>query len=112
MSVVTQPSFDQRLGQERRRENQRNRNYWHSDRGFNYNHYVDNSGFHWYGWYRGDQYFWTRNHNGRWWWYDADYDRWCYYQDSNWYWQDPYRQDDVYVYDNDSYISLNFSFGN
>ena len=112
MSVVNRSSFSQRLDQERQGESQRNHNYWHTDNGFYYNHYIDDWGYHWYGWYRGNHYFWTRNYNGRWWWYDPDYERWCYYQDNNWYWQDPDRQDETYVYDNDSYISLNFNFHN
>ncbi len=112
MSVVIQPSFNLRLDDERRGENQRDHYYWHTDNGFYYNHFIDDWGYHWYGWYRGDQYFWTRHFNGRWWWYDPDYDRWCYYQDSNWYWQDPSQQDAIYVYDNDNYISLDFNFHN
>ena len=112
MSVVIQPSFSLRLDQERSGENQRNRNYWHTDNGFYYNHYIDDWGYHWYGWYRENQYFWTRFYNSRWWWYDPDYDRWCYYQDNNWYWQDPDQQGAIYVYDNESYISLDFNFHN
>ena len=112
MSVVIQPSFSVRLDQERSGENQRDRNYWHSDNGFYYNHYIDDWGYHWYGWFRGNQYFWTRYYNRRWWWYDPDYDRWCYYQNNNWYWQDPTQQGEIYVYDNDSYISLDFNFQN
>jgi hypothetical protein len=77
--------------------------YWHHDNnGFDYCHYRDNWGYHWYGWYVGDRRFWTRYYADRWWFYDNDFDRWCYWNGGAWWWQDP--QGAVYLYDNETYV--------
>ena len=107
MAIVNRPAYMQQLNRENTNETQRNRTYWHADNGFNYTHYIDNSGYHWYGWYTGDQYFWTRNYEGRWWWYDSGYNRWCFYNNNYWWWQDPYHVGDLYCYADDSYIPAN-----
>jgi hypothetical protein len=88
-------------------ETQTNHYYWHQGDGFNYCHYNDSSGYHWWGWYQGGQCFWTRNYAGRWWWYDQDYNRWCFWNDNYWWWQDPYHMGDLYCYDNDGYVPCN-----
>jgi hypothetical protein len=90
-----------------RSENKTGQYYWHKDSGFDYCHYVDHHGYHWYGWYAGNKFFWNRNFNGRWWWYDSDYDRWSFWNDGFWWWQDPYHVGDLYCYDNDDYIPCN-----
>jgi hypothetical protein len=107
MSRVGRPEYMSRLEHANREESERGRYYWHRDDGFNYGHYVDNTGFHWYGWYVGDQYFWTRNYAGRWWWYDQGYGRWCFWNDNFWWWQDPNHVGDLYCYNDDSYIPVN-----
>ncbi len=107
MSAVNRPEYMQRIDRENAAENQRGRYYWHTDSGFSYSHYIDNSGYHWYGWYAGDQFFWTRNYDGRWWWYDSGFNRWCFYNDDYWWWQDPYHVGELYCYDDDSYIPAN-----
>jgi len=107
MSRVGRPEYMNRLQFANREESERGRYYWHRDEGFNYGHYVDNTGFHWYGWYVGDQYFWTRNYSGRWWWYDEGYGRWCFWNDNFWWWQDPNHVGDLYCYNNDVYIPVN-----
>jgi len=84
-----------------------NHYYWHQDQGFNFCHYIDPTGYHWWGWYSGDQFFWTRHFHSRWWWYDSDYDRWCFWNNGNWWWQDPYHLGDLYCYNNDTYIPTN-----
>ncbi len=107
MSAVNRPEYMQKIDRENQTETQRGRYYWHTDGGFSYSHYIDNSGYHWYGWYAGDQFFWTRNYDGRWWWYDNGFNRWCFYNDDYWWWQDPYHVGELYVYDDDSYIPAN-----
>jgi hypothetical protein len=107
MTAVNRPEYMQRIDRENLTETQRGRYYWHTDGGFSYSHYIDNSGYHWYGWYAGDQFFWTRNYDGRWWWYDEAYNRWNFYNDDYWWWQDPYHVGELYVYNNDSYIPAN-----
>src|ERR1019366_8914223 len=71
-------------------ENRANHYYWHQDQSFSYCHYIDPTGYHWWGWYVGDQFFWTRHFHSRWWWYASGYDRWCFWNNGNWWWQDPY----------------------
>jgi hypothetical protein len=107
MAMVSAPSW--RAGAEARRagENQPGRYYWHQDQGFNYCHYLDDSGYDNYGWYLGDQFFWTRDFNGRWWWYDADYDHWDFYNEGYWWWQDPNHVGDLYCYSEGSYVPAN-----
>jgi len=107
MSLVNRPTFSQQIGRFNASENVNGRTYWHSGDGFNYAHYVDNSGHHWYGFYSGNQYFWTQNYAGRWWWYDTGFNRWCFYNNNYWWWQDPYHLGDLYCYDDDSYIPAN-----
>jgi hypothetical protein len=85
----------------------RNHYFWHTDNSFNYCHYIDNQGYHWWGWYAGGQFFWNRYYGGRWWWYDSDFDRWCFWNEGYWWWQDPYHVGDLYCYNDDSYIPCN-----
>jgi hypothetical protein len=77
--------------------------YWHTFNGLNYCHYCDPWGAHWYGWYLGRDFFWTRFYWGYWWWYDPIWFRWCYWYDGWWWWQDPY-DDVIYVYNNGQYV--------
>jgi hypothetical protein len=77
--------------------------YWHNDSGVRYCHYFDQRGAHWYGFYNGPQFYWTRYYSGRWWWYDAGQSRWDYYSDGSWLWQDPAQPQTVYVYADDGY---------
>lgn len=109
MSIVNDPAYLQRIAGENRTETQRGRYYWHGAKGvdYSYAHYIDNSGYHWYGWYSGDNFFWTRNYDGRWWWYDSGFNRWCFYNDDYWWWQDPYHVGELYVYNDDNYIPAN-----
>jgi len=107
MGLVNRPAFTAQIVRENASETQRGRTYWHSGEGFNYAHYIDNSGYHWYGFYNDSQYFWARNYAGRWWWYDTGFNRWCFYNDDYWWWQDPYHVGDLYCYDDDSYVPVN-----
>jgi hypothetical protein len=107
MKLVNSPDWLNRLNGFNSSENQTGHYYWHNDGGINYCHYLDASGYHWYGWYVGDQYFWTRNFNGRWWWYDSDFNRWCFWNNDFWWWQDPNHVADLYCYNNDNYIPCN-----
>ncbi len=107
MGIVDNPKWQDRADQLDANENQAGHYYWHDEEGFNYCHYRDASGYDWYGWYVGSQYFWTRHFNGRWWWYDTDFDRWCFWNNGFWWWQDPYHVGDLYCYNNDNYIPCN-----
>jgi hypothetical protein len=80
--------------------------YWHRNGGVHYCHYFDKHGAHWYGFYNGSQFLWTRYYGGHWWWYDQDHARWLSYNDSDgsWLWQDPAQPQTVYVYDDNGYV--------
>jgi hypothetical protein len=107
MDLVSRPEWHERLGGFERDEDRPGRYYWHHDDGFDYCHYQDRYGYHWYGWYLGDRCFWTRYYSGRWWWYDTDFDRWSFYNDGFWWWQDPYHVGDLYCYNEGAYIPVN-----
>jgi hypothetical protein len=107
MAIASRPAFMQQIDRENSTEIQRNHVYWHTGSGYNYAHYMDDSGYNWYGWDTGGQFFWTRNDGGRWWWYDSGYNRWCFYNDNYWWWQDPYHVGDLYFYNDDGYIAAN-----
>lgn len=76
---------------------------WYDWGGHRVCHQYDTYGFHWWGFYLGDVYFWTRYHNDRYWWWDPYYSRWCYLHDGRWWWQDPVRPTYVYIYEGGSY---------
>ena len=107
MSLVGSSEWLDRIRAFNQSENRPNFYYWHNDKNFTYCHFIDNSGYHWYGWYLGNKYFWIRNFNNRWWWYDVDYDRWCFWNNGFWWWQDPYHMGDLYCYNDASYIPCN-----
>jgi hypothetical protein len=105
MAIVTgNVAFRANIGNFNRIEIAPNHYYWHSYGGFNFCHYYDPWGYHWYGWYLGSSYFWTRYYGNNWWWYDPVYFRWCYWHDGGWWWQDPANMSVMYVYNNGSYI--------
>jgi hypothetical protein len=90
-SIARSSAFTSRMNRLNSAETLRGHYYWHNFNGFNFCHYFDSWGAHWYGWYRGDSFFWTRYFGGLWWWYDPLAFHWCYWDDG-WYWQDPETQ--------------------
>src|SRR5579871_1579314 len=107
MALVDSADWHDRVTHFNAAEVERNHYYWHADNSFNYCHYIDNQGYHWWGWYVGDNFFWNRYYAGRWWWYDNDFDRWCFWNDGFWWWQDPYHVGDLYCYNDDNYVPCN-----
>ncbi len=107
MSLIDGIDWQDRIHGFNQTETRPNFYYWHKENNFNYCHFIDNSGYHWYGWYVENNYFWTRYFNNRWWWYDVDYDRWCFWNDGFWWWQDPYHMGDLYCYNDSDYIPCN-----
>lgn len=77
--------------------------YWFYDNGIRYSHYYDPYSVHWFGFYMGDVYFWTRWHNGLPWWQDSRRSRWLYYRGGNWWYQDPGNTTIVYIYRDGDY---------
>ena len=62
--------------------------HWHDWNGWRVCHHYDEFGFHWWGFYIGDIYFWTRFYNDGYWWYDPYWHRWVWLRDGQWWWQD------------------------
>lgn len=91
------------------------RRYWHDyydgSSHHQYCHYYDDWGYHWYGWYIGSDYFWSRYYADRWWVYDRYYHRWNYYNNGSWWYQDPYNVTVVYIYVDNSYYRYEESRG-
>jgi hypothetical protein len=104
MTFLHSSAFAPRIAQLTSSETQRNHYFWHSGGGFQYCHYVDDWGYHWYGWYEGDNCFWVRYYDDRWWCYDDDFDRWCFWDNDRWWWQDPNHVGDIYLYYDAQYI--------
>jgi hypothetical protein len=109
MTVVNNHVFIGQINNYTVNETRPNYYYWHSYNGFNYCHYYDSWGYHWYGWYLGGSCFWTRYYWGNWWWYDPGYARWCYWHDGGWWWNDPADTTTVYVYVNGNYQPADLS---
>lgn len=110
MGVLNGPGWGRNINLICQNETQAGQYYWHhDDTGFNYCHYIDSSGYQWFGWYLGNQYFWTRNFQGRWWIYDSGYNRWCFWNNNFWWWQDPNHIGDLYCYNDSNYIPCNSS---
>ncbi len=110
MTVINAPAFRANIVNYCGRETVVNHYYWHTYNGFNFCHYYDPWGYHWYGWYLGNAYFWTRWYNSHYWWYDPAYYRWCYWHDGAWWWQAP-NTTTIYVYNNGNYVSSNAPAG-
>jgi len=68
----------------------RNDHGYHKERwdGHDMWHHYDEFGYHWWGFYIGSVYFWTRYDNDMYWWYDPYWHRWCWMRDNRWWWQD------------------------
>ena len=77
--------------------------YWYYDNGIRYAHYYDPYRTHWFGFYLGDVYFWTRWVDGRLWWHDSPRGRWLFYRDGYWWYQDPINGTIVYIYRDGAY---------
>jgi hypothetical protein len=74
---------------------------WYNWDGMNVCHYYDQFGYHWWGFYVGSVYFWTRFDHSRFWWYDQYWNRWVFLNNEQWWWQSP---DNVtYIYTDGGY---------
>ncbi|MFI5345606.1 MAG: hypothetical protein ACHQ51_04450 [Elusimicrobiota bacterium] len=62
--------------------------HWHDWNGMPVCHHYDDFGYHWWGFYVGNSYFWTRYDNDMYWWYDPYWHRWVFLRDNRWWWQD------------------------
>jgi hypothetical protein len=62
--------------------------HWHQWNGTPVCHHYDDYGYHWWGFYVGSSYFWTRYYEDRYWWYDPYWHRWTYLHDNRWWWEE------------------------
>jgi hypothetical protein len=62
--------------------------YWHTDSGIRYCHYYYDN-IHWYGFYHGPYFYWTRYWAERWWWFDVRFNRWVFWNAGYWWWPGP-----------------------
>lgn len=96
MDRIGRDDFRQNIHREQDHWNDRDHDYhWHDWNGYRVCHHYDEFGYHWWGFYVGETYFWTRYWNDGYWWYDPYYHRWVYLRDGQWWWQGP---DGAYVY--------------
>jgi hypothetical protein len=75
--------------------------HWKNWDGMNVCHHYDEFGFHWWGFYVGNAYFWTRYFNDGYWWFDPYWHRWVFLRDGRWWWQNP--DGGIYLYDGSDY---------
>jgi hypothetical protein len=99
--VAGNVSVVRRIGSNSHQDVTPNRYYWHTVNGRRYAHYYDRH-VHWYGFYDGPSFYWTRYYGGYWWWFDVRYNRWAYWHND--YWWAPGPAGVVYVNVNDQYI--------
>ncbi len=88
------------IDRDRRVEVVPNRQYWHNDGGQRWVH-TYRGGVHWYGFYHGRSFYWTRYYRDRWWWYDDGFAHWVFWANGRWWWNGPGNV--LYVYVNESY---------
>jgi hypothetical protein len=62
--------------------------HWDNWNGMPVCHHYDDFGFHWWGFYVGSSYYWTRFDADRFWWFDPYWHRWDYLDNGQWWWQD------------------------
>jgi hypothetical protein len=100
-TVVRNTTIVRNIQTQQRTEVVPNRYYWHDYDGMRYSHYYDGYN-HWYGFYEGPTFYWTRYYSDRWWWYDPLALRWVFWWNGFWWWPGPAGVPYVYV-DNSYY---------
>ena len=96
LAVVQNSGVVRNIHRQQRSESTPNHYYWHNDHGIRYSHYYDGQ-HHWYGFYHGPTFYWTRYHDNRWWWYDSSHSRWDFWGNEHWWWVDPAGAPYVYI---------------
>jgi hypothetical protein len=83
--VERNPGFVRNIQSQQRSEVVPNHYYWHNAGGLRYSHYYDGHN-HWYGFYHGPSFYWTRYYGNRWWWFDGPHARWVFWWNGFWWW--------------------------
>ena len=103
--VVRNRGFVRNVSRVERTEVVPNHYYWHNENGMRYSHYYDGRN-HWYGFYHGPSFYWTRYYGSRWWWFDGPHARWVFWGNGYWWWAGPggvayvYMDNNYYPYEN------------
>lgn len=100
IDVMRNAAFARNIHDREFHETLRNHYYWHVNNGIRYAHFMDPHGFHWYGFYFGPRFYWTRYYADRWWWYDSNFMRWVYWYNGYWWWNGPDGVEYAYVENN------------
>jgi hypothetical protein len=87
-AVVKNAGFVRNVSHLERTEVVPNHYYWHNQNGIRYSHYYDGHN-HWYGFYHGPTFYWTRYYGNRWWWFDGPHARWVFWGNGYWWWAGP-----------------------
>lgn len=98
--IASNPRVVRTIQSDRRVEVVPNHQYWHNVGGVRYVHYL-RGGVHWYGFYAGPRFYWTRYYHNHWWWYDPFFDHWAFWWGGYWWWRGP--EGVLYVNVNDTY---------
>ena len=104
-AIARNDDFVKNIRGEQREETLQGHYYWHNTGGVRYAHFVDGHGIHWYGFYHGPAFYWSRYYANNWWWYDSAMTRWVFWWDGYWWWWGPggiafvYIDNNYYPYD-------------
>lgn len=101
-AITRNTEFTKGIRNEQRAETLRDHYYWHNTGGVRYTHFYDSHDIHWYGFYSGPTFYWSRYYADNWWWYDGSFSRWVFWWDGYWWWRGPGGAAFVYV-DNNYY---------
>jgi hypothetical protein len=108
VAIAGNPGFMRGVNAQQRVEIQPGHYYWHNYGGIRYCHTFA-YGVHWYGFYFGATFYWTRYWDSWWWWYDPLFARWVFWYGGYWWWQPPGGV--LYVYVDNNYYPYNEAEG-
>ena len=108
-TIARNAEFAKNIQGEQRAETLPNHYYWHNAGGLRYAHFLDAHGIHWYGFYHGPRFYWSRYYANNWWWYDSASTRWVFWWDGYWWWWGP--GGIAFVYIDNNYYPYNTTTG-
>ncbi len=84
LDKLSDPGLFEEIKKAKKKENQVNRIYWHTSTGWEYCHFRDEEGNHWYGWNDRKAFHWVLWRGDRYWWHDDFAGNWLYYFRGYW----------------------------
>ncbi len=85
MSKFSDPAFFEALKTEKKKETQIKQAYWLRGDDWDYCHFRDEAGNHWYGWNDGKKFQWILFKGNHYWWYDSFSGNWLYFGGRYWF---------------------------